>query len=174
MIGNKACGPCGTGPRAFPPLWWGFTDFPPVAPFYWDVYSAEERVKALCDYLWKTIHFAEGTAQDVDEIEKQLSDLLAEFEDFKEHGFDDYYRDQVAQWIAQNSKYLFDTLARQVYFGINREGYFVAFIPESWDDIIFDTGRDYSKETYGRLILRWETDPREPWTYYQEPEDARR
>ena len=118
MIGNKACGPCGTGPRDFPPLWWGFTDFPPVAPFYWDVYSAEERVKALCDYLWKTIHFAEGTAQDVADIEKQLADLLEEFEDFKEHGFDDYYRDQVAQWIAQNSKYLFDTLARQVYFGI--------------------------------------------------------
>ena len=173
LIPSRGCGPC--GPRSFPPLWRACTDFPPVAPFYWDVYSAEERIKKICDYLWKTINFTESTAEEVEAWGEQIAALQREFEQFKASGFDDYYKAQVEQWVGERTEYVFDTLARQVHFGLSADGYFIAYIPRSWDEIAFDTGHDYSKDTYGRLILRWEADPAERRPAgSQGPEDARR
>jgi hypothetical protein len=64
----------------------------------------------------------------------------------------------VDKWIDENLSYIFTHVAKQVYFGLNLEGYFVAYIPEGWDDIVFDTGMVYGQDTYGRLILRWDVD----------------
>lgn len=49
-------------------------------------------------------------------------------------------------------------LTKNVYFALNDEGYFVAYIPESWTDIQFDTGTQYGEFDYGRLILRYNVD----------------
>lgn len=89
---------------------------------------------------------------------EEINKLKELFQEFVESGFDDYYKDQVEQWIEQNLEYVFSTLAKQVFFGLNQEGYFVAYIPQSWNDIIFDTGWNYNEDTYGRLILRWDVD----------------
>ena len=91
-------------------------------------------------------------------FQEQIDELKKEFEEFKEHGFDDYYAEQVKEWIANNLTYIFDNVIRQVYFGLTLEGYFVAYIPKGWDEIIFDTGMQFGVDTYGRLILRWDTD----------------
>ena len=47
---------------------------------------------------------------------------------------------------------------RMVFFGLTENGYFVAYIPESWREIVFDTGMVYNLDTYGRLILRYDVD----------------
>ena len=89
----------------------------------------------------------------------ELYEMLAsDFDSFKKHGFDDYYREQVEYWIKNNLDYIFDETVKQVYFGLTLDGHFVAYIPESWDDIVFDTGAIYGEDTYGRLILRWDVD----------------
>lgn len=89
-----------------------------------------------------------------EEINK-LKDL---FEKFIDSGFDDYYKDQVEKWINENLTYIFTHVVKQVFFGLTQNGYFCAYIPSSWNDIIFDTGWNYSEDTYGRLILRWDVD----------------
>ena len=38
------------------------------------------------------------------------------------------------------------------------DGYFCAYVPDSWVDIEFDTGAVYGYYTYGRLILRYIVD----------------
>ena len=101
-----------------------------------------------------------------EEINK-LKDL---FQQFIDSGFDDYYKDQVEEWINSNLEYIFGTMAKQVFFGLNQEGYFVAYIPQSWNDIIFDTGWNYGEDTYGRLILRWDVDS--VYTVNQTPETS--
>lgn len=88
----------------------------------------------------------------------ELNELKILFDKFIESGFDDYYADQVAKWIDTHLKYIFDNIVKQVYFGLTLEGYFVAYIPDGWDDIVFDTGVVYGEDTYGRLILRWDVD----------------
>ena len=45
---------------------------------------------------------------------------------------------------------------KTVYFGLTLDGYFVAYIPESWTQIIFDTGAVYGTPEYGRLILSYD------------------
>lgn len=48
---------------------------------------------------------------------------------------------------------------KNVYFGLTKEGYFVAYIPESWKDITFNTtGLDISvpiEPEYGHLVLSY-------------------
>ena len=60
--------------------------------------------------------------------------------------------------IEKNLDFIFKQVVTQIYFGLTLDGRFVAYIPESWNDIIFDTGMVYELDTYGRLILRWDVD----------------
>lgn len=41
-----------------------------------------------------------------------------------------------------------------VYFGLSEDGYFNAYVPESYREVGFDTQSDYNSPNYGRLMLR--------------------
>ena len=141
-----------------------------IPKLYWDAFSQEQRIHAICKQLAKIIGYADYISNQVNENSTDISELQNLFEQFMESGFDDYYAEQNERWINDNLAYLFETLAKQVYFGINEQGYFTAYIPESWDDIVFDTGAQYGIDTYGRLILRWDVD-NSGETVNQRPED---
>ena len=141
------------------PIYSGWTQYTPVIPkFYWDVYSAEQRMKQLCMNFDKVEHYLDYMAETLNEwgieftdsIEEQLTELWEAVNNGLENAVHD--------WITENINYIFNTIARNVYFGLNEQGYFVAYIPEGWDDIVFDTGANYGEDTYGRLILRWDVD----------------
>ena len=137
----------------------GFTQFTPTLPnFYWDVYSDEQRFKHLCKELHKLVCYADMLGQNINIDHKIIDELEKEFDKFKESGFDDYYKTQLEQWIEDNLPQLFTFFVKQVYFGLTDDGYFCAYIPESWSDIEFDTGMQYGKFDYGRLILRFNAD----------------
>lgn len=68
---------------------------------------------------------------------QEIAALKELFEKFQESGFDDYYAEQVAKWIDDNLDYIFTHTAKQVFFGLNEQGYFVAYVPKSWNDIIY-------------------------------------
>lgn len=141
------------------PYYMAFTASPPVVPEqYWNVKSAEERVKWLACNIKKLCEFVDMLASGLNATDDEVEKLYQEFEKFKESGFDDYYAAQIEQWIKNNLGYLFTTLAKQVYFGLTSDGYFCAYIPESWSDITFDTGMVYGQFDYGRLILRFTAD----------------
>ena len=62
-------------------------------------------------------------------------------------------------WMQQNGLELVGELVKMVFFGITDDGYFVAYIPEYWDDIIFNTtGYDIAIAGYdfGHLTLSFE------------------
>lgn len=156
--------------RIIPPFA-GFTEFTTSIPkMYWDVKSQEQRIHAICKMIDKLICYADMLGDTENETQEDLAKLKAEFEEFKEHGFDDYYAEQIEQWVKDNLPYLFETYCKQVYFGITENGYFVAYIPDSFDDIVFDTGAVYGIDTYGRLILRWDVDE-SGFSVNQRPED---
>lgn len=128
---------------------------PEIPQLYWDVESQEQRIKNICCELKKLVEYVESMQEFSNETADAVRELQVQFQKFLESGFDDYYEDQVRQWISENLDYIFTMVAKQVYFGLNEQGYFVAYVPQGWSDIIFDTGMDYSLDTYGRLILRW-------------------
>lgn len=148
------------------PYFHGYTEFTSVIPkFYWDVYSAEQRTKEMCRYIQMLIEYCDSQTDIVNGFAEQVAELKALFDKFLESGFDDYYKEQVEKWIDDHLQYIVTKVIRQVYFGLTMEGYFAAYIPESWNDIVFDTGAVFGAEDYGRLILRWDADS--PYTVEQ-------
>lgn len=141
------------------PRFIGFTDYTPTIPkMYWDVHSQEQRIHAICKGLDKLICYSDFLGDNLDATMEDVEALQAEFTEFKESGFDDYYLEQIEKWVNDNLETLYHLLVKQVYFGLTLDGHFVAYIPDSWNDIIFDTGYDYDLDTYGRLILRFYVD----------------
>lgn len=138
---------------------------------YTDELSYYEVLCKVVDHLNKFITSNNQLNEDVQalyDFVKQLRELM---EKFMQSGFDEYYKQQVIEWVDNHLTWLFTTIARQVYFGLTLEGYFVAYIPDGWSDIVFDTGADYTLDTYGRLILRWNADS--PYTVNQTPGKVR-
>lgn len=135
-----------------------------IPKLYWDAFSQEQRIHAICKQLAKIIGYADYISNQVNENSTDISELQNLFEQFMESGFDDYYAEQIEQWVNDNLEVLYHLLIKQVYFGLTDDGHFIAYIPESWNDIIFDTGFDYSNDLYGRLILRWDVDDSYPAT----------
>lgn len=135
-----------------------------------DSLSYYELVCKIQEKMNEIIEYFNNQDSTTEELEAMVSALKDEFERFKEHGFDDYYAKQVEEWVNSNLEYIFGQVVKQVYFGLTEDGYFVAYIPDGWDDIVFDTGADYSLDTYGRLMLRWETDGK---SVNQTPETVR-
>lgn len=132
---------------------------PTIPKMYWDTYSQEERIHRISALIDKISCYCDMLGDKISDNRKDIDYLLSEFVEFKEHGFDDYYAVQVAQWIAENLEYIYKETIKQVYFGLTLDGHFIAYIPDSWDDIQFDTGFDYSDQRkYGRLILNWNVD----------------
>lgn len=67
-------------------------------------------------------------------------------------------RKAIKKWLSENALDLIGSLVKLVFFGITDDGYFVAYIPESWEDIVFGTtGYDIQLAgyDYGHLVLSY-------------------
>lgn len=142
----------------------GFTEFVASIPkLYWGVKSQEQRILAICEQLNKLICFVDYQGGKINLNRQDIDWLMEQFEAFKEHGFDDYYLTQVEQWIDDKMSLIASiALNRLLFFGLTLDGYFVAYIPDSWNDIEFDTGANYANNDYGRLILKYLVDSPHP------------
>lgn len=80
------------------PYWWNFTVSGPTLPdFYWNVKSQEERIKKICEDLWKLIQVykmlvdaindheerIQALEKKVKELEEKINDLYAKYEALK-------------------------------------------------------------------------------------------
>lgn len=136
------------------PPYIGFTQYTPALPnFYWDVYSAEQRIKHICHELHKLVCYSDYLADNINIDHEIITELQEAFEQFMASGFDDYYKDQVHDWILANFQTIMDgLLGHMLFFGLTQDGYFTAYIPEKWA-FVLDTELDYSNENYGCLEI---------------------
>lgn len=108
----------------------------------WLISSTEEMLKVV-DELdeWKSQHEAE-----YEELKQLYDDLMA-------GNYPDSFENSLKDWI---DKYGIDIIAEKikaVHFGLTNDGYFCAYIPDSWSDIHFDTVSDFDDPLYGHLML---------------------
>ena len=151
---------CDDNPRyAFVPPFAGWTNFTPTVPkMYWDVKSQEQRIKGICEMVHKIICYADMLGEKININRADIDELQEQLEKFIESGFDDYYADMLEKWIDEHMPDIISRAIKMVFFGLTLDGYFVAYIPDSWDGIVFDTGAVYGSSEYGRLILNWAID----------------
>ena len=101
----------------------------------------------------------------LDDLEEWRNTHEQEYKELKEFmdainsgNFPDSMIRAMREWLAANALDLIGELVKTVFFGITDDGYFVAYIPESWSDIIFaTTGYDITIAgyEYGHLVLSY-------------------
>lgn len=106
--------------------------------------SDKEALAAL--EAWK--ESAEGS---IAELQKLLDDIAA-------GNFPEEISNAIKNWITANFYDIVGDMAKTVWFGLTEAGYFVAYVPESWNEVAFKTtGYDYITELqpeFGHLVLQ--------------------
>ena len=86
----------------------------------------------------------------IDDLQQLLNDIAAGV-------FPEEIADAIKNFIVNNFYDIVGDMMQMVFFGLTDSGYFVAYIPESWDDIqFFTTGYDYTTDLmpeFGHLVL---------------------
>ena len=113
----------------------------------WILAHFKEFIEAIASLeAWKTSHEAEY---------QQLKDL---YDDIISGDFPQSMKDALERWVRINGVDIIGELVKMVFFGITMDGYFVAYIPDSWDEITFGTtGLDDfpAGVEYGHLTLSY-------------------
>lgn len=125
---------------------------------YDDSLSYYEQVCKLYNILNETFEHINLNSEDIAKLKKAVAQLGELLDNWAAGKFDDVIRNEVAKWVEDNVKFIFETYSKQVFFGLTDDGYFCAYVPKSWSEISFDTGAVYGTEEYGRLILRFAAD----------------
>lgn len=97
----------------------------------------------------------EWIEQHQDEYE-ELKDL---YDDIMAGDFPDSIKQAFSNWMQHNALQLVGELIQMVIINITDDGYLVAYIPESWEEIIFNTtGLDITIAgyDYGHLVLSYD------------------
>lgn len=108
---------------------------------YDDSLSYYEVLCRVVKYINELIDSDKEIINDIDE----LKDDLQVVQDWIDNFDTSYIEEIIAQYI------------KTVFFGLTNDGYFVAYIPDSLDDIVFSTSQydDFTtlEPEYGHLIL---------------------
>ena len=95
----------------------------------------------------------EKVEKDIRQLYKNDEEFKKDIDDIKEGKYVELYLDSISNWIDKN---LIDVIGRSasfIVFGLSDDGHFVAYVPEGWDFIRFDTDADYDSVNFGKLIL---------------------
>lgn len=97
-----------------------------------------EFIKAIDELQdWKTEH------------EKEYEELKKLYDDIVSGNFPPEMYKALHDWVVNNSTSIIYSLIKTVFFGLEN-GYLVAYIPDSWSDLIFGTtGLDDFPDGYG-------------------------
>lgn len=123
-------------------------------------YTDPERSNA--DWLLSTVKFLKEHYGNLEEWktehEKAYEELKKFYDDVNAGIFPDGFEITLINWIRLNASDIVGEIIKNVFFGLTDDGYFVAYIPDSWSDIIFNTtGLDItiSGFDYGHLVLSY-------------------
>lgn len=111
----------------------------------WEINEVKNFQKFLADFI-------KNFGGAYEELTRILEDLAAgKFPECIEKAFE--------EWMIEHANELVGGMVKNVFFEITPDGYFVANIPESWEDIEFNTtGLDIEVDlqpNYGHLVLSY-------------------
>ena len=115
------------------------------------------------DWVLKTVKELFEAVQEIDgwmdQHQAEYEELKALYDQIIAGNFPDSIKQAFTNWMNANALDLVGELTKLVIFNITDDGYFVAYIPESWDDILFGTtGYDtiLPGYDYGHLVLSYD------------------
>lgn len=129
-----------------------FFEFPHTRTYDSDLGWLIRQCKSNLDAIRVLQEWKSSATATIDDFQKLLNDIAAGV-------FPEEIADAIRDFIIRNFYDIVGEMTKMVFFGITDEGYFVAYIPESWRDIIFNT-TDYDiavpcMTEYGHLVLSY-------------------
>ena len=131
-----------------------FNEFPHTRTYDNDLGWIIKTVKSYNDTIDALNQWVEVNTPKIEDLE--------EFKNALESGnLPEGVANGIRDWCRENLIDLMAESINNVYFGLTESGYFVAYIPESWDDITFNTSdyditlTDRPDIDYGHLVLSY-------------------
>ena len=90
---------------------------------------------------------------DIAQLKGDVELLNSEFEKVKNGNYASLYITALGKWLAENLINVVGEIVKFVWFGLDDDGHFVAYIPTSWRFLTFDMVADPDSPDYGRLLL---------------------
>lgn len=114
---------------------------------------------------WIIIHFKEFI-EELASLDSWRNEHKQEYQELKNmidklyHGnLSPEFVAAIKTWLYANIQDIVGEMVKSVFFGLTDDGYFVAYIPESWNEIVFNTtGYDITvalQPNYGHLVLSY-------------------
>lgn len=126
----------------------------PVIPdIYREAISPQQQIHDICCALKKLSEWSNELGYEVKLNHDAIDALEQQFQQFIDSGFADYYLDEIETWLSENLPDVIQTVLKMIFFGLTDDGYFCAYVPKSWSNIIFGTIADYDSENYGHLTI---------------------
>ena len=127
-------------------------EFPNTAYYRSDLREILRRLKELDPIVDGLVEWKETHEKEYEELKELYDQIMSgDFPESVEKAFYD--------WMQKNALELVGSMVKNVFFGLTDSGYFVAYIPESWEDITFNTtGLDIEvalQPNYGHLVLSY-------------------
>lgn len=129
-----------------------YFEFPHTRSYEGDLGYIIKQLEKLVNEYNSIVDDQKRIDEIVAEIEKTYQDIL--------HGdFPEAFKEAIYNWLSENASSIVARMIRNVFFGLTDSGYFTAYIPDSWRDIVFKTtGYDYITPLmpdYGHLVLQY-------------------
>ncbi len=127
-----------------------FFEFPHTRTYDSDLGWIIKNMKNTDDAIAALDEFMKNAENAFDELNKLLNDIA-------EGRFPEEIANAIRQYIVRNYYDMIGDMIKMLWFGLTDTGYFVAYIPDSWDAVQFNTtGYDVELEIapdYGHLVL---------------------
>ena len=91
----------------------------------------------------------------LNEFEQEVAKIGENVTDLMRGKYIENYITALSMWIDNNLQEVVGRIAKFVQFGITKDGYFYADIPENWSFLKFDTVVDENDSNYGCLVVKY-------------------
>ena len=130
-----------------------YTDYDFPGTHYYDT-DLREVIHKVTKIL-KTVEELDAWKE---EHEKEYEELKKFYDDLMAGNFTPEMEEALYKWTVENTAEIIGRVIKSVFFGLTNDGYFVAYIPDSWNDITFGTSGldDFpSGVDFGHLTLSY-------------------
>lgn len=113
-----------------------------------------QKIKDCIAKVENISNYAETHEPEYQALKKMVDDLY-------NGNYPSEFINTLYEWCNRNVLDIIGELSTHVFFGITDSGYFTAYIPDSWQDIVFNTSdydiwiEDRPDIDYGHLILSY-------------------
>ena len=129
-----------------------FEEFPNSDFYNSDLREALTYIRKMIPAIDSLEHWRAQHEVEYAELKALYDEVKDDWDRFAAGDFPESTYIAMREWWERNAIDLVGELVRFVFFGLTDDGYFVAYIPENWRNIQFDTIVT-SGDDYGRLCI---------------------